>query len=81
VNYELERIWKEAVVADFRHSPAFAWRGLGKLRKYIGMVSLRDLSLGPPEYKAVKQSVWPMLQNPVHIGTCVRTRAEFLLIV
>jgi hypothetical protein len=35
VNYEVERVWKEAVLDSRVTSPAFSWRGWGKLRKLV----------------------------------------------
>jgi hypothetical protein len=49
VNNELERMWKEAVVASFKalHFPV-----LRETRKALIQDSGRDLNPGPPEYEA-----------------------------
>jgi hypothetical protein len=56
VNNELERIWKEAVVANFRYYPGVRLDGLRKPRKYFSQDKrspVRDLNPGPPEYEVV----------------------------
>jgi hypothetical protein len=61
VNDELERIWKEAVVAYFNALiPEFAWR-YGENHKLIedSRSHGRDLKLGTPENESVALTTQP----------------------
>jgi hypothetical protein len=55
VNYELERIWKEAVVAYFKVLSGYFPGGTEETTKSLSQDSrsaYRDLILEPPEYEA-----------------------------
>jgi hypothetical protein len=59
MNDELERIWKEAVVAHLRYYPGICLMGLRKTMKTLSYDSLssgRDLNPTPPEYEAGVQN-------------------------
>jgi hypothetical protein len=54
---ELERIWKEAVVAYSKYYPGICLQGLGKTTRNLGLDStclLQDSNRVPPEYKVIQ---------------------------
>jgi hypothetical protein len=55
INYEMEWIWKEAIMASFEVLSRICLEGLRKTTKNLSQDSRspgRDLNPGPPEYKA-----------------------------